>query len=79
MIYLFISAVLILGPLFYLLFFAPEIFDCSKLTALAYIAGLAIGFSLWDPLVHITLAIAWSFVIGSWSWLVWKMLRNKEE
>lgn len=78
MIYLFISAVLILGPLFYLLFFAHEIFDYSKLTALAYIAGLAIGFTLWKPLVLITLTVSWSFVIGSWLWIVWNMMRAKE-
>ncbi|MCK4841842.1 MAG: hypothetical protein KAT04_08160 [Methylococcales bacterium] len=77
MLTLFMFVVLILGPLTYLLFFAEDIFDYSKSTALLYIVGLAVGFTLWKPLVPITLAIAWCFVIGSWAWIVWKMLRNK--
>ena len=78
MLYIVIFAVLILGPLIYLLYFANEIFDYSKLVALVYIAGLAIGFTLWKPMVLITLISTWCLVIGSWLWIVWKMLRDKE-
>ena len=67
---------ILLGPLFYFLFYAHDIFNLPKWSALIYIAGVASGFVFWPPIASITVTLAWILVIGSWLWLLWQIFRQ---
>lgn len=68
---------LVLGPFFYFAFYASDIFGLPKLSIAAYILGLSLGFTVWKPMLLITLALAWSVIIISWGMLIWGIVRQE--
>ena len=74
---LIISSILFLGPVFYLLFFGSDIFGLPRYTVILYIIGLVLGFTVWKPMVLITLGLTWGLIIISWGMIFWGILRQK--
>ena len=74
---LIIGAILFLGPIFYFLFFGSDIFGLPGYTVILYIIGLVVGFTLWKPMVLITLGLTWGLIIISWGMLFWGIVRQK--
>ena len=68
-----------LGPLMHFLFYGNEVFGIPKLTTLLYLLGFAAGFTIWNPMLIITLSIGWLVVIGNWALLIWGILRYEKE
>lgn len=74
---LFAGVVVFLGPVFYFLAYARELFNAPILLLLTYILCLVFGFTLWEPMVMITLVFTWLLTVASWVYVVWGMLRAK--
>jgi len=73
---LFLSGIIIFGPLFYFLFYAHDIFGLPKWLVLIYVLGVVSGFVVWPPITSIMVTIAWALVIGSWLWILWGIFRE---
>ena len=73
---LLLMGIVVFGPLFYFLFYAHDIFGLPKWLALIYVVGVVLGFTVWAPIVSITVSIAWILVIGSWSWILWNIFKQ---
>jgi len=76
---LLLGSSLLLGPLFFFIFYADSIFGYGKFVGIAYVVGMAIGFFIWKPLLLITLVISWALIVISWGMILWGIVFYKSE
>lgn len=68
---LYIDILALSVPFFFFLFYGHEIFGLPRYLVLVYLAGLAIGFTLWKPMLLITLSLSWIIVVSSYVRMLW--------
>lgn len=74
---IFILGILILGPFFYMLLYAHELFGLPKYAPLIYMLALVVSLVFWNSMALIILLLSWLLVIGSWVYVVIGIFRYK--